>query len=140
MTAIDTNVLIAFGNASTLASKPASAALEKASAAGPLCICGAVFAELLGSPGRNGKDLRILFATLGISVEWRLEEADWESAGLAYQGYVSRRRASGGGLLPRRIATDFIIGAHASLRGYSLLTLDKRLFNAAFPSLRIESF
>jgi predicted nucleic acid-binding protein len=139
MTAIDTNVLIAFGNLSAAVSQAASKALSNAAAAGPLCICGAVFSELLGSPGRNGDDLRLLFADLGISVEWQLEEADWQAAGLAYQGYVARRRASSGGL-PRRIATDFLIGAHASVRNYTLLTLDKRLYSAAFPNLAIETF
>jgi predicted nucleic acid-binding protein len=137
VTAIDTNVLIAYGASDLIASRMAAIAL--ASATRPLCICGAVFSELLGSPGRNGSNLRVLFATIGISIEWEMQEGDWEAAGLAYQGYVHRRRSSGGGL-PRRIATDFLIGAHAATRGYTLLTLDKRLYSVAFPTLRIESF
>ena len=34
---------------------------------------------------------------------------------------------------------DFIIGAHAALRGYTLLTLDGQLYKAAFPALKIVS-
>ena len=40
--------------------------------------------------------------------------------------------------LPRRIAADFLIGAHAAARGYSLLTFDKRTFRAAFPALDLS--
>jgi predicted nucleic acid-binding protein len=39
----------------------------------------------------------------------------------------------------RRILADFLIGAHADVRGYRLLTLDERLYRAAFPSLTIET-
>jgi predicted nucleic acid-binding protein len=139
MTALDTNVIIALRSGTASASQLASRTLTHAAAAGPLCVCGAVFCELLGLPGRDPEELRRWFDTLGISVEWRFEAADWELAGLAYQGYVNRRRASAGGM-PRRIATDFLIGAHASVRGHMLLTADQRLYRAAFPNLRIESF
>jgi predicted nucleic acid-binding protein len=139
MTSLDTNVLVAFGSINVQTTQLVSVTLERLAAQGSLCICGAVFTELLGSPTRNGRDLRSLFATLRILIDWRMEEADWEAAGIAYQGYVNRRKASGGGF-PRRIVTDFLIGAHAAVRGYSLLTLDKRLYSAAFPQLRIETF
>jgi predicted nucleic acid-binding protein len=65
-----------------------------------------------------------------------LHEAFWRAAGQAFQKYAARRRekpASG----PRRILDDFLIGAHASERGYRLLTLDDRLYRAAFPSLAL---
>lgn len=38
---------------------------------------------------------------------------------------------------PRRILTDFLIGAHAHERKFALLTLDNRIFKAAFPRLKI---
>jgi predicted nucleic acid-binding protein len=38
---------------------------------------------------------------------------------------------------PRRILADFLIGAHACERGYRLLTLDDRLYRAAFPDLAL---
>jgi hypothetical protein len=139
MIALDTNVIISLRSKDDSESQLASRALANAFAVGPLCICGAVFSELLGLPGRSSDELRQFFRSMGISVDWKLEEIDWETAGLAYQGYVKRRRTSGGGL-PRRIATDFLIGAHASVRGYALLTSDKGTYRAAFPNLRIESY
>jgi predicted nucleic acid-binding protein len=39
----------------------------------------------------------------------------------------------------RRILTDFLIGAHAFVNGYKLLTLDARVYEAAFPRLAIRS-
>src|SRR5882762_5949599 len=104
MTSIDTNIVVAYGSPNPVTKEVIANALLKAAEAGPLCICGAVFTELMGFPGRTENDLRDLFEELRISVDWQFDEADWLAAGLAYQGYVSRRRASGGGL-PRRIAT-----------------------------------
>jgi predicted nucleic acid-binding protein len=46
----------------------------------------------------------------------------WKRAGQAQAAYTVRRKASGGGL-PRRILTDFLVGAHASLGGHALFTL-----------------
>src|SRR5207302_3822625 len=59
-------------------------------------------------------------------------------AGRAFQQYVARRRKqldSG----PRRILADFLIGAHALHHGFRLLTLDDRLYRAAFPRLAVLS-
>jgi hypothetical protein len=39
----------------------------------------------------------------------------------------------------RRLLADFLIGAHAHIRGYRLLSLDERLYRAAFPTLKIEA-
>lgn len=33
--------------------------------------------------------------------------------------------------------TDFVIGAHAFVEGYTLLTLDEGMYRAAFPRLGI---
>lgn len=138
MTALDTNVLIALRSSDASANQLAATALRRVAWQGPLSICGAAFAEMLGLPGRSSKDLLDWFAELEITIEWKFDSADWQLAGEAYQGYVNRRRASGGGL-PRRIATDFLIGAHAFLRGHTLLTADQRLYGAAFPGLSIAS-
>jgi predicted nucleic acid-binding protein len=77
--------------------------------------------------------------TLGVILDWKMEKADWVAAGDAYRGYVLRRQANRDGL-PRRMVTDFLIGAHAVVRGYTLLTADRRLYSAAFPNLRMKSF
>ena len=39
---------------------------------------------------------------------------------------------------PRRILADFLIGAHAMQRDYTLLTLDQRVYSKSFPKLRLE--
>lgn len=39
----------------------------------------------------------------------------------------------------RRILADFLIGAHAYIRGYRLLSLNERLYRTAFPTLKIEA-
>ena len=73
-----------------------------------------------------------------IAVDWDLDEAVWRIAGRAFQAYAERRRkqrASG----TRGILADFLIGAHAQTRGYRLLTLDERIYRAAFPKLTIET-
>ena len=138
MTAVDTNVFAALGSPNPSANTAALTGLETARNAGTVCICGAVFAELLGFPGRDSNGLRRRFESFGISIEWGLGESDWETAGLAYRGYVARRRASAGGL-PRLMLIDFLIGAHSLVRGYTLLTSDKRLYSAAFPALVIRT-
>lgn len=58
------------------------------------------------------------------------------AAGRAFQAYALRRRSHGDSG-PRRILADFVIGAHALDRDYDLLTMDDRLYRAAFPRLRI---
>jgi len=56
----------------------------------------------------------------------------WEAAFLAGKCFVTYRRRGG-----RRhsILPDFFIGAHAAVRGYTLLTRDSRRFRSHFPFL-----
>jgi predicted nucleic acid-binding protein len=138
MTALDSNVLIALWDTDLFISKRASLACQRIKQSSPIGICGPVFSELLGFPGRTDGQLRSLLDASEIFVDWDFTEPDWYAAGQAYQGYVGRRRSSGSGL-PRRMLTDFLIGAHASVRGNTLLTMDNRLYKAAFPDLRFES-
>ena len=56
--------------------------------------------------------------------------------GGAFQACAARRRRHGEAG-PRRILADFVIGAHAIEKGYRLLTLDDRIYRAAFPDLKI---
>jgi len=37
------------------------------------------------------------------------------------------------------VLADFLIGAHAQMRGYRLLSLDERVYRAAFPELKVET-
>ena len=136
-TAVDTNVFVALWNADDSLNLAASKALE--SVQGRLVVCGAVYSELLASPGRTEDDLDRFFDQELIEVEWGLTEEIWRAAGNAFSGYASRRRKANAGH-PRRILTDFIIGAHAFENRYGLLTLDDKLFRASFPKLRLIRF
>ena len=137
-TAIDTNILIALWNDDDTLNTLARSALDSALGRGSLVIAAPVFAELLAAPSRNESFLDSFCKDTGISVDWYLNESIWRAAGRAFQHYVTRRRKQRDSH-PRRILADFLIGAHAIQNGFRLLTLDDRLYRAAFPRLSIVS-
>lgn len=137
-TAIDTNVVIALWDTDAALSLAAEAALEAAFRRGNLVAAAPVFAELLAAPGRTETFVNRFLEDTGIAIDWTLDEPVWKSAGRAFQAYAERRRKQRAPE-PRRILADFLIGAHAEVRGYRLLTLDERLYRAAFPKLTLES-
>jgi predicted nucleic acid-binding protein len=138
-TAIDTNVLVALWDVDPELNAAAQKALDSAQERGALAVSGAVYAELLALPGRTEKMLDEFFHATAIRVDWEAGEQIWRVAGRAFQSYVERRKRSKEEL-PRRILADFFIGAHAALDRYSLMTLDQRLYRAAFPKLKILTF
>ncbi|QFP76193.1 type II toxin-antitoxin system VapC family toxin [Deinococcus sp. AJ005] len=117
-TALDTNILLALWN-SEPAAPQLGAALDHLKTQGRVLICGAVYAELCGLR----PDLDAVLETFGIRVDPEMSLMAWNRAGVAHSAHSKRRQASGGGL-PRRILTDFLVGAHASIGGHSLLTLN----------------
>jgi predicted nucleic acid-binding protein len=137
-TAIDTNVVVALWDAEGTLHRAARAALDKAFNEGTLVISGAVYAELMAAPGRTEAFVDGFCEKTGIVVEWELGERVWRAAGAAFQSYAGRRRKQKGAE-PRRILADFLIGAHALVGGYKLLTLDGRTYQASFPRLAIRS-
>lgn len=136
---LDTNLIISVLNQELEFADRALSALDKFRKTGNLVVCGPVYAELLGLPSRTQLILDEFLSSGGIEVDWRFEEAVWRTAGIGYQSYV-QRRLDKTGKLSRRILTDFLIGAHAVVRGYALLTMDERLYRASFPGILIESF
>lgn len=137
-TAIDTNVIVALWNKDDIQNLAAQKALEERQGRGGLVICGAVYAELLAAPGRTETFVDGFCEETGIAVEWELGERVWRAAGAAFQSYAARRRKQKEAE-PRRILADFLIGAHALVNGYKLLTLDGRMYQASFPRLEITS-
>jgi len=138
ITAIDTNVFIALWDKDPVLSGTAQTALDSAFSRGTLVVAAPVFAELIAAPGRSETFVSSFLEETGVAIDWDLGELVWRSAGRAVQSYAERRRKqrdSGA----RRILADFLIGAHAHARGYRLLTLDERLYKAAFPTLRLET-
>ena len=138
ITALDSNILVALWDADHTLSLAANLALKSARAAGNLIISAPVYAELLAGAGRTEKFLDSFFSATGIAIDWELDESVWRAAGLAFQSYATRRRKQRGSE-PRRIQADFLIGVHALEHGYDLLTLDERLYAAAFPRLVIKT-
>lgn len=137
-TAIDTNVIVALWADDPTLSLAAETALEAAFRRGSMVVATPVFAELIAAPGRTEDFVSSLLEENGIVVDWNLNEAIWRLAGRAFQAYPDeRRRQRDRGT--RRILADFLIGAHALVRGYRLLSLDERLYRAAFPTLKIET-
>ena len=132
---IDSNVLIALWDTDSQ-NVSALAALDEAALRGPSVVCGAVYAELLGGFGRSKERLDGFFQETGIEVDWTMDRRVWEMAGVAYQEYCARRRKRRDGV-PRRMPTDFLIGAHAMRHGHGLVTQDKSLYRAAYPELKI---
>lgn len=64
--------------------------------------------------------------------EFRRENLPWPAAFAAAAAFRVYR-ASGGGR--EHILPDFLIGAHAAIRGYSVLTRDTKGYRSYFPSL-----
>jgi hypothetical protein len=133
---IDTNVIAALWNDEDPFNAVAVKMLGHARTEGKLVIPAPVYSELMAGPLRDEAALDSFFSVTDIAVEWTVGEEIWREAGRVYRGYAQRRNRSGG-QLPRRILTDFLIGAHALSRGYALLTFDRRLYAAAFPKLKI---
>jgi predicted nucleic acid-binding protein len=133
---IDSNVIAALWNNDDPFNAIAVQRLGQARALGKLVVPGPVYSELLAGPLRNEAALDRFFAETDITVDWTLGEEIWREAGRVYRAYVLRRSHSGG-RLSRRILTDFLIGAHALVRGYTLLTFDQRLYATAFPTLTV---
>ena len=137
-TAIDTNVIVALWANDPALSLAAEAALDAAFRRGSLVVAAPVFAELIAAPGRTEPFVSSLLEENGIVIDWNLNEPVWRAAGRAFQAYAERRRQQRDHGT-RRILADFLIGAHAHIRGYRLLSLDERLYRMAFPTLRIET-
>jgi hypothetical protein len=136
MTSIDSNIIVALWLQADPLNSIAATMLNKARKQGRLVVSAPVYVELMGDPGRDEAGLDIFLEDTGISIDWTFNERVWREAGRANRGYIQRRRSSSG-TLPRRLVTDFLIGAHALVQGYALLTFDRRLFAAAFPKLAI---
>lgn len=65
---------------------------------------------------------------------FRREALPWEAAFLAGKCFMQYRRAGG---VRRSPLSDFFIGAHAAVRGFTLLTRDPRRYKTYFPKLKL---
>ncbi len=133
-TAVDTNIVSALLSAEPGAND-ISIALDEALGEGSLVICGPVYAELSAYPGNSPKLLDSFLLSTGIAVDFNLGEAVWRQTALRFAKYAARRRHSRSSH-PKRLLTDFIIGAHALIHADRLLTLDQGCYAKYFPDLK----
>jgi predicted nucleic acid-binding protein len=68
------------------------------------------------------------------AADFRRDDIPWEAAFLAGQAHLAYRRRGGA-----RTTTlpDFFIGAHALVRGHTLITRDPRRYCSYFPDLKL---
>lgn len=136
ITAVDSNVFVALWDAEHTLNAVAHSVLETALQRGRITLAAPAFAELMAGPGRTEGFIDGFCRETGILIDWELGEKIWRDAGLAFQRYARRRRKHGEAG-PRRILTDFLIGAHAMHKASQLVTLDSRIYRAAFPNLSV---
>lgn len=67
---------------------------------------------------------------------YRREDVPYAAAYLAGKAYLRYRRRGG---KRRSLPPDFIIGAHAAVAGYRVLTRDPRRYRSYFPTLELIS-
>ncbi|RIK09894.1 MAG: VapC toxin family PIN domain ribonuclease [Acidobacteria bacterium] len=129
ITAVDTNVLLDVFGADAKFGRASQAALRERLQVGGLVACDVVWAEV-GAAFESPSDTR--FAMDRISVQFNAigQEAAL-AAGKAWREY--RRRGG-----PRdRVIADFLIGGHASVGGFRLLTRDRGFYERYFDDLEV---
>ncbi len=68
--------------------------------------------------------------------EFRRENLPWAAAFAAAAAFKIYRQSGGG---RERVLPDFLIGAHAAIRGYSILTRDSEGYRSYFPTVDLIS-
>jgi predicted nucleic acid-binding protein len=126
---VDTNVLLDVLSEDSSWYGWSSRTLYQLSGEVPLAINPVIFAEV-----------SMRFDTLGetdvyLPAEYLLREPiPYEAAFLAGKAFLRYRGAGG----PRQsLLPDFLIGAHAAVMGYRILTRDPRRYRAYFPTLEL---
>jgi predicted nucleic acid-binding protein len=127
ITAVDTNILLDIFLPDKKFSSPSALLLKQAFDQGALIISEVVYAELVPQFKERALLDRVL-ATLNIS----LSALDRESAYLAGEKWALYKQSGG---KRDRIITDFLIGAHALVRGDRFLTRDRGFYKTYFSEL-----
>lgn len=76
------------------------------------------------------------FEPFALQARLSRENIPWEACYEAGRAHVSYRQRGG---LKERTLPDFLIGAHAVVKGHRLLTRDARRYRTYFPNLEIIS-
>ncbi len=136
MICLDTNAVIALIEGSPASVGEVMRAITGISEEAGLLVCGAVYAEICAGSPLDARDVAGHLRDAHIRIDTVVPLDAWRSAGERYREHTKRRDRSGVAT-PRRILTDFIIGAHAVALGANvvLVTSDAAFFRRAFPSL-----
>lgn len=129
-TLVDSNILLDILGEKTALHEWSADRLSELRANGRLCINQVVYAEL--TPSLSRETAQHVLASMQITREVLSFEAAW-TAGTAHAAY---RRAGGA---RERTLPDFLIGAHAAVSDYTLLTRDAARYRTYFPELNIVS-
>jgi predicted nucleic acid-binding protein len=128
---VDSNVLLDVFTEDRRWLSWSSAALEKAADEGHLVINPVIYGEVSIRFDR----IEELDDVLPVSMFAR-EAIPYEAAFLAGKAFLSYRRRAGSKVSP---LPDFLIGAHAAIRGYRVLTRDVTRYRTYFPKLPLIS-
>lgn len=128
---VDSNVLIDVTTSDPNWSDWSAEALKRAGQGARLVINPLIYAELSVAHRR----IETLELLLPDDVFHR-EPLPWPAAFLAGKAFLAYRRRGGARRSP---LPDFYIGAHASIRGYRLLTRDQGRYATYFPRLELIS-
>jgi predicted nucleic acid-binding protein len=128
-TLVDSNVILDILTIDPKWSDWSKNALEKASTVGNLAIDPIIYAEI----STGYETIEKLESALAILDFLRLD-IPWEAGFLAGKNFMRYKRQKG---LRRSPLPDFYIGAHAAVRGLTLLTRDPSRYRTYFPNLEI---
>jgi predicted nucleic acid-binding protein len=130
-TLVDTNILIDLFDTDSPWEDWSTRHIERAFNAGPIVINQIIYAEMAA-----GFPVEAALESALSPSRFHREDLPWEAAFAAGHAFIAYRRSGG----PKRSPLpDFYIGAHAAVRGYSLLTRDQNRYRAYFPMLQIIS-
>jgi predicted nucleic acid-binding protein len=127
ITALDTSVLLNVFLPDPIFHDRSLRAVEIAFQQGRLVICEPVYAELAGQFSSQST-LDTILEEVGIDVEALGRDTAY-AAGQAFKKY---RKAGG---KRNRIITDFLVGSHAAVQGYTLMTRDRGFYRSYFHRL-----
>jgi predicted nucleic acid-binding protein len=127
-TVVDSNVLLDVLSHDPTWMEWSANALQETADTSPLIINPVIYAEVSYRYSRKEE----LEAALPSILE--REPIPYDAAFLAAKAHVIYRRRRGVKLSP---LPDFFIGAHAAVRGYSLLTRDPARYRSYFPTVKL---
>ena len=131
ITAVDTNILLDVFLPDERFAADSAELLKLAYDEGALIICDIVYVELVPQ-FEDRQRLDNTLATINVS----LSSVDADIAFLAGEKWGLYRKSRG---KRQRIITDFLIGAHATIKAERFLTRDRGFYKSYFPELEILS-